>query len=505
MMEMEMDPECEELSGDLSCNQIDKQGRVLGGDAMSCLNLLESMADENPGMFVRYLADKEGGLVNLFWSDTCSQLDYEIFGDVLAVDATYRKNKHMGPLVVFSGFNHHNQKIVFAAALVSNEKEETYVWLLQQLLDAMKGKAPGCVITNGHRAMKNAIEVVFPLAYHRLCAWHLIENATSNLGNPTFTSEFKKCMLFDYEISQFEDRWDKMVTELGLGDNQWVCDLYACKKMWATAHIRRNFFGGFKATSRCEDLHSMLGKFVHCRHNLRDFVELFFQCLSQMRDREVQSDLCSVVGEVVLQSPLLSLENSAASLFTREIFYLFRPMLSRACTLEVQACTYTPTSEIYTVSKSGSSSKEWRVSHYPDESVFKCSCFRMEFLGVPCNHIVAVLDHLEFSELPRSLVLDRWTKEARMKFMGFMDEGPFSWDSVVTCRNLMLNDLCREMCVLASATTDDFVDVSEKVGAEINRLKRKREAPENDYSDQNYEAALSDFWQDSSFGDIWEE
>ena len=58
-------------------------------------------------------------------------MDYKLFGDVLAFDATYKKNKYLCPLVVFSGVNHHNQTVVFAAALVSDEKEETYVWLLE--------------------------------------------------------------------------------------------------------------------------------------------------------------------------------------------------------------------------------------------------------------------------------------------------------------------------------------------------------------------------------------
>ncbi|XP_016181372.1 protein FAR1-RELATED SEQUENCE 5-like isoform X2 [Arachis ipaensis] len=296
-----------------------------------------------------------------FWSDKCSQLDYHIFGDVLEFYATYRKNKYMCPLVVFSGVNHHNQTIVFVAALISNENEDTYTWLLQQFLECMNGKAPQCVITDGHGAMKKAIESVFPGAYHRLCAWHLIRNATANLGNPTFTSEFKRCMFFDYEISEFQNRWEMMVSKLGLEDNQWVCDLYARRKMWATAHIRGHFFGGFRTTSRCEGLHSILGKFVHSRHNLRDFVEQFFRCISQMRSRECQTDLESMVGDLVLQSPLHALERSTANILTREIFFLFRPMLTKACSLKVRSCTLTPTCEIYTLSRWGNSWKEWQA------------------------------------------------------------------------------------------------------------------------------------------------
>ncbi|KAG5098396.1 hypothetical protein JHK82_048250 [Glycine max] len=58
--------------------------------------------------------------------------------------------------------NHHNQTIVFATTIVTDETEETYVWLLEQLLVAMKGKAPCSIITDGDLAMRNAITRVMP-------------------------------------------------------------------------------------------------------------------------------------------------------------------------------------------------------------------------------------------------------------------------------------------------------------------------------------------------------
>ncbi|RYR26694.1 hypothetical protein Ahy_B02g060985 [Arachis hypogaea] len=213
--------------------------------------------------------------------------------------------------------------------------------------------------------------------------------------------------------------------------------IYSSRKIWATAYIRGHFFGGFRTTSRCEGLHSMLGKFVHSRHNFRDFIEQFLRCICQMRSREAQSELASVIGDLVLQSPLHALERSA-----------FRPMLSRACTLKVRSCTLTPSCEIYTLSRSGNPNKEWNVSQYRDRSIFKCSCFRMESLGIPCDHIVAVLVHLDAEEIPKSLLIDRWSKNVRSKVWEFMENGPFCWESMRTCRNWTINDMCREICVL---------------------------------------------------------
>lgn len=63
-------------------------------------------------------------------------------------------------------------------------------------------------------------------AFHRLCAWHLLRNATSNVKNPKFVSRFKQCMLGDFDVVEFKQRWEALVVVFGLENNNWVRDLY---------------------------------------------------------------------------------------------------------------------------------------------------------------------------------------------------------------------------------------------------------------------------------------
>lgn len=79
-----------------------------------------------------------------------------LFGDVFAFDATYKKNKYHLPVVGFSGVNHNNQTIVYDTILVTNATEETYVWLLEQFVQAMNSKKLSTTITDGDIAMRNA-------------------------------------------------------------------------------------------------------------------------------------------------------------------------------------------------------------------------------------------------------------------------------------------------------------------------------------------------------------
>lgn len=75
------------------------------------------------------------------------------------------------------------------------------------------------MITDGDLAMKNAISRVFPNAHHRLCAWHLLRNASSNVNILDFLSYMRICMLGDYDVDIFEEKWDEMVRKFELEDN----------------------------------------------------------------------------------------------------------------------------------------------------------------------------------------------------------------------------------------------------------------------------------------------
>jgi hypothetical protein len=71
--------------------------------------------------------DREGRLKNLIWSDSQSQMDYGVFGDVVIFDSTYRVNRYNLPFVPFIGVNHHRGTIVFACGIILDETVGSYV------------------------------------------------------------------------------------------------------------------------------------------------------------------------------------------------------------------------------------------------------------------------------------------------------------------------------------------------------------------------------------------
>ncbi|KAL4294038.1 hypothetical protein AHAS_Ahas18G0188100 [Arachis hypogaea] len=139
-----------------------RHAKLIGGDSNATISYLLVKADVDPMTMARYSATDESRLANLFWVDGICRADYQCFGDVLAFDTAYRKNKYRRSLVIFSGCNHHHQTCIFGFALIEDEQTTRYTWLLQNFLEVMLNKSPSVVVTDGDEAMKAAIQEIFP-------------------------------------------------------------------------------------------------------------------------------------------------------------------------------------------------------------------------------------------------------------------------------------------------------------------------------------------------------
>jgi zinc finger SWIM domain-containing protein 3 len=126
-----------------------KKGKVEESDADIVLNHMRHMEGNDPEYFFTYSKDEEDRLVNLFWSDGQSQIDYGAFGDVVVFDSTYRVNHYNLPFIPFIGVNHHRSTTVFGCGILSAETMVSYVWLLKAFLHVMHQKHPKSLTTDG--------------------------------------------------------------------------------------------------------------------------------------------------------------------------------------------------------------------------------------------------------------------------------------------------------------------------------------------------------------------
>ncbi|XP_019447325.1 PREDICTED: protein FAR1-RELATED SEQUENCE 5-like [Lupinus angustifolius] len=380
---------------------------------------------------------------------------------------------------------------------VSNETEETYVWLLEKFLEVVNGKQPKCVIIDGDLAMRNAIQRVFPEAHHRLCAWRcgmqskeffpklmLCNNAGKNIKRKNFHKDFQKVMYADVEVEDFQLMWEEVIIKHELQNNAWAAQTYDCRSMWVRSYVRGNFYAGLHTTSRCKGLHSQMGRYIESGYNVTDFLYHFQQCVSHVRNNEVVEDFKSSYGDKLLQTPYHNLEGYAATIYTKAVYKEFHEVLLEVSKMKIISTHKISTNVIYKVGKHYSPNRKWHVSHYDGGSNvdIKCSCRRMEFFRMPCSHIIFVLLILDMPQLPSCLVLKRWTKKAKDAHRINFEQCDLSQESVQSSRYGALSDDCRVLCNLACKTEEDFKEMLEKVYNECIRLRLKQNSSslEND-------------------------
>ena len=79
--------------------------------------------------------------------------DYKIFGDVIVMDTTYKKNKYNLICALFVRINNHLKNTVFAWAFMRGETVESFVWLLNTFIKSMGEKCLETIFTDQDAAM----------------------------------------------------------------------------------------------------------------------------------------------------------------------------------------------------------------------------------------------------------------------------------------------------------------------------------------------------------------
>ncbi|RYR74180.1 hypothetical protein Ahy_A02g008812 [Arachis hypogaea] len=387
--------------------------RICDGDAAATISYLEGKANADMMTVAHYTRTADNRLGSLFWADGEMMSDYQVFGNVLSFDSTYRSNKYKKPLVVFSGSNHHKQTSVFGFALLEDEEVRTYRWVLLNLLDVMGQKKPCVVVTDGDKAMRAAIAEVMPTTTHRLCGWHLEKNCVQRVKDTEFRKVFKKALYANFEIEDFEVYWKTSVESLGLVDNSWVRSTYEIRESWATAYLRGAFCAGYRTTSRCEGINAFIKDFLKSSDSILELVHSLDQVVKDYRNNEVTAQFYSTYYTPVLTTGLDSIELFASKVYTRAVFREVKKQIKGVATLLFRSRDSISTNSVYQFSKMGKPNKTHKVLYDLNEEKIECGCSMWNSEGIPCSHIFCVMKYEGLEQIPKGLILSRWCKDAK--------------------------------------------------------------------------------------------
>ncbi|RYR48492.1 hypothetical protein Ahy_A07g034513 [Arachis hypogaea] len=449
-----------------------RRARILDGDAAATISYLEGKANADLMSVARYTTTADNRLGNLFWVDGIMKSDYELFGDVLAFNATYRGNKYKKPLVVFSGINHHRQTCIFGFALLQDEEVRTYKWVLLNLLDVMGQRRPNLVVTDGDKAMRAAIAEVMPSAKHRLCAWHLEKNCFQRVKEAEFRKVFKKAIYANFDVDEFERYWRTSIESLSLGQNTWVQSTYDIKESWATAYLRGTFCAGYRTTSRCEGINSFIKAFLKSTDSILELVHSLDRVVKDYRNNEVTAQFYSTYYTPVLSTGLDAIELSASKLYTRAVFREVKKQIKGVATLLFQGRESINTTIVYSFSKMGRPDRVFKVLYDPNDRKIECECKMWDSDGIPCSHIFCVMKYEGMEEIPETLVLRRWCKIA--KDCTTLKTGNDSRDQARLLRYSALYLALSHVVTLGCEEVEDFALAHDAISNLVDILQRRR-------------------------------
>lgn len=428
--------------------QFDK-GRYLGldeGDAQVMLEYFKRIQKDNPNFFYAIDLNEEQRVRNLFWVDAKSRSDYTSFNDVVSFDTSYVKINDKLPFAPFVGVNHHFQSMLLGCALVADETKSTFVWLMKTWLRAMSGQAPKVIITDQGKALKSAIEEVFPNARHCFSLWHILEKVPESLAevvknHENFLHKFNKCIFKSWTDDQFDMRWWKMITRFELQDDEWIQSLYEDRKRWVPTYMGDTFLAGMCTTQRSESMNSFFDKYIHKKITLKEFVKQYGSILQNRYEEEAVADFDTWHKQPALKSPS-PWEKQMSTVYTHAVFKKFQVEV-----LGVVGCQPRKESDDGTTTT-------FRVHDCEKDEYFyvlwnettlevSCCCRLFEYKGFLCRHALVVFQICGFSSIPSHYILKRWTKDAKSGTS--TTEGTERMHNRVQC----YNDLCKHAIQLS--------------------------------------------------------
>ncbi|KAL7164412.1 hypothetical protein ACSBR2_040344 [Camellia fascicularis] len=452
--------------------QAERKVQLAEGDAEGALGYLSAKLDADPLFFFKYNVDKDNPLDKIFWADCRSRMDYAAFGDVLVFDTTYRTNAYKKPFVILAGVSNHFMTTIFGCALLPDETMETYTWVLEMLMEAMDGKRPISVVTDGDRAMRQAIKRVIPNCRHRLCSWHLEKNASTNVHIPEFTTDFAQLMLKKCKIDEFDNAWAAMVKQYKLENNNWVLDIHLKRDNWAEAYLRGHMFAGMRSTQRVEGMNAYFNIFLNQKVRLYEFVAQYDRALARMRVNEAETESKTENSFPVLTTLLRSLEKHAAELFTRKIFSLFQHEIRKEGKLFVMERVQLEDHRTYRFGEYKAPTCTWTVEYFPADITMKCCCLKFESFGIPCCHMIVVMKSEQLMCIPPSCVLQRWTRRGRSKCQQ-LSLTQICSTLTQTTRFGILSSCFSEMSYYASQADKEFEEAREIAFQLTSQMKKR--------------------------------
>ncbi|KAH9746835.1 protein FAR1-RELATED SEQUENCE [Citrus sinensis] len=270
---------------------------------------------------------------------------------------------------------------------------------------AIQSCPPLGIITDQDKAMKNAVQIVFPNTKHRWCLWHILKKVPEKLGRYAEYHVIKVSLLSvvynSHTPVEFEESWHDMLDKYDLRNNQWLNDLYEERNRWVPAFVKTTFWAGMSITQRSESINAFFDGYVNSKTTLKQFVEKYEKAMESKIEKEWQADARSFSQRLPCRTNF-AMEKQVEEVYTIFKFQKFQQELVNKIYCEDFSCGGLEYEVIENDEKSRE--KTFRVIFEKDEGEICCVCSMFEYKGILCKHVIAVLSRNRV-QLPKKYIL----------------------------------------------------------------------------------------------------
>ncbi|XP_027924928.1 protein FAR1-RELATED SEQUENCE 5-like [Vigna unguiculata] len=372
---------------------------------------------KNPSFFYAFQVDADDQITNIFWVDTKMIVDYTDFGDVVCFDSSYKYYKDSRPFVPFLGINNHQQMTIFGAALLQNESVESLKWLFTVFLEAMSGRKPKTILTDLDVVTAEAINVILPQTNHRVCVWHVYQDALKHLshvsaGSDSFVNDLRSCLFHHEEEDYFVNEWNALLDKYNLWENKWLQQIFGSRNRWAIAYGRQYFCADIESMLLRENLTGNLKRYLKHDSDILPLFKYLVKVVTDWHYKELEANYDMNQRMPPLLGDIVTLKHARAP-YTPKIFELFQKEYEASLNLVIKHCTENGSLYNYKVSVY-EQAREYSVTFDSSDETISCSCMKFEYVGMLCCHALKVLDYVNIRIVPSRYILKIWTKDARV-------------------------------------------------------------------------------------------
>ncbi|CAB4479697.1 unnamed protein product [Rhizophagus irregularis] len=258
-------------------------------DACQVLNDLYLEKEKNPLWLVKPRFDTDERRLNsLFWMSPEQIRFYERYHDVVIIDSTSQTNQFDMILLLITVVDNNFRNLIvgaakrfrqatLGAAIIEDETEATFSWILQELRDACS-VTPIVLYSDADPALISAVRSNYQDTRHLLCIFHIDLNLRKKLKGKlrdnfeSFRSEFLT-IRNSLCHRQFEIKWNELLNKYPICQPYLTRVLYSCKTSWACYAINRNFTAGVQSSQHAEVSNKIIKEKLSRASHLSDVVK----------------------------------------------------------------------------------------------------------------------------------------------------------------------------------------------------------------------------------------